>query len=162
MHRPDAHVTDTCGRTQLRTALESLGWTVNPIENDYGSDFEVEVFQAGQSTGVAFKIQLKSSRAPQYSANRDFVSVEISRKSADYMCRELRVPMVLVLADTEQKETFWTVTQLDKNVLQSLRASSGQGSVTFRFPRKTACPQPLKISCSLSVRPRRCCPCDRC
>jgi hypothetical protein len=45
MHRPDAHVTDTCGRTQLRTALESLGWTVNPIENDYGSDFEVEVLR---------------------------------------------------------------------------------------------------------------------
>ena len=133
MHRPDAHVTDTCGRTQLRTALESLGWTVNPIENDYGSDFEVEVFQAGQSTGVAFKIQLKSSRAPLYSANCDFVSVEISRKSADYMCRELRVPMVLVLADTEQKETFW-------NVLQSLQASSGQGSVTFRIPVQNRLP----------------------
>jgi Domain of unknown function (DUF4365) len=140
MHRPDTHVTDTCGRTQLRTALESLGWTVNPIENDYGSDFEVEVFQAGKSAGVAFKIQLKSSRAPQYSANRDFASVEISRENTDYMCRELRAPMVLVLADIEQKETLWTVTQLDKNVLQSLRGSPGQDSVTFRIPVQNRLP----------------------
>jgi Domain of unknown function (DUF4365) len=140
MHRPDAHVADTCGRTQLRTALESLSWTVNPIENDYGSDFEVEVFQAGKSTGVAFKIQLKSSREPRYSANRDFVSVAIPRENADYMCRELRVPTVLVLADIEQKETFWIVTQLDKNVLQSLRASPRQDSATFRIPVQNRLP----------------------
>jgi hypothetical protein len=156
MHRPDAHVTDTSGRTQLRAALESLGWTVNPIENDYGSDFEVEVFQAGQSTGVTFKIQLKSSRAPQYSAKGDFVSIEISRENADYMCRELRVPMLLVLADIEQKETFWTVTQLDKNVLQSLRASPGQGSVTFRIPLQNRLPATWENLLLASARPRRC------
>jgi hypothetical protein len=48
--------------------------------------------------------------------------------------------MVLVLADIEQKETLWTLTQLDKNVLQSLRGSPGQGTVTFRIPVQNRLP----------------------
>jgi hypothetical protein len=41
MNRPETHVTDTVGRTQLRAALEGLGWTLNLVENDYGTDFDV-------------------------------------------------------------------------------------------------------------------------
>jgi hypothetical protein len=140
MNRPDTHVTDTLGQTQFRATLEGLGWTVNPVANDYGSDFEVEVFQAGRSTGVSFKVQLKSSRAPDYSADGDYVSVQISRESAAYMCRELHVPVILVHADIAQKKTFWTVAQLDNRALRSLARLPEQGGVTFRIPTKNHLP----------------------
>jgi hypothetical protein len=139
MNRPDAHKTDTLGQTQFRAALEGLGWTVNPAANDYGSDFEVEVFQAEKSTGVSFKVQLKSSRAPDYSADGDCMSVQIPRESAEYMCRELHAPIILVQADVEQKRTFWSAAQLDTQAMRSL-ARLPTGHVTFRIPTKNHLP----------------------
>ena len=80
MKRPESHEIDALGKTQLRSAFDSLGWTVNPVENDYGVDFEVEVFHNRQSTGVTFKVQLKSSRSTDYSSNAEFVSENIERQ----------------------------------------------------------------------------------
>lgn len=140
MNRPDTHVTDTLGRTQLRAALEGLGWTVNLVENDYGTDFEVEVFQAGKSTGISFKVQLKSSRGPEYSQPGDYIALQIPRANVEYMCRELHVPIVIVQADITNKKTFWTAPQLDVKAIQTLLREPHQSSLTFHIPTKNRLP----------------------
>jgi len=55
MKRPEQHETDSAGQRQLRAAFETQGWTVNALDNDYGADFEVEVFEQRVSTGATFK-----------------------------------------------------------------------------------------------------------
>ncbi len=139
MRRPEAHEIDAFGKTQLRAAFDSLGWTVNSVENDYGVDFEVEVFHNRQSTGVTFKIQLKSSRSTDYSANAEFVSESIERPNALYMCRELRTPILLTHADVKAKRTFWAAPQMDHTAIQKL-ANADCGSVTFRIPTSNELP----------------------
>lgn len=96
MERPPQHVTDSLGQTQLRTIFEPLGWTVNKIEHDYGVDFDVEVFRDFKSTGISFKIQLKSSDSTVYSANGDFIPQELKLRNAEYLCREVRGQVILV------------------------------------------------------------------
>jgi len=61
MERPQSHITDSLGKAQMRSIFESVGWAVNEIEDDYGIDFDVQLFEDGKATGEWFKVQLKSS-----------------------------------------------------------------------------------------------------
>src|SRR5580658_3460373 len=131
MKRPEQHVTDTLGVAQMRACFEGLGWTVNKIENDYGADYDVEVFQNGQTTGIAFKLQLKSSRSTAYSSASDFIAEELNFANAVYMCREIRTPFLLLHADVESGRTFWSAVQLDIAVLKALTTASSQKTITF-------------------------------
>jgi hypothetical protein len=83
-------------QTESRAAFDSLGWTVNPVENDYGVDFEVEVFKNRQSTGLTFKVQLKSSKCTDYSSDTAYVSQGMERASGLYM----QYPFILPISDT--------------------------------------------------------------
>src|SRR5579872_2985628 len=139
MKRPKSHEIDTLGKTQLRAAFDSLGWTVNPVENDYGVDFEVEVFKNHQSTGLTFKVQLKSSKSTDYSSDAGYVSQGIERQSGLYMCRELRAPILIVHADVDAKRTFWMAPQMDQAAIQKLMRPDC-GSVTFRIPTSNELP----------------------
>ena len=141
MKRPEQHVTDTLGIAQMRACFEPLGWTVNKIENDYGCDYEVEVFRNGQTTGISFKLQLKSSLSTPYSAASDFISEEINIANAYYMCRELRTPILLVHADIGRKRTFWSAVQLDVTALRALGTSSFKKTLTFRIPTENSLPE---------------------
>ena len=49
-------VNDCCARRSRGSA-----GSLTRIENDYGADYEVEIFEDGLSTGATFKVQLKSS-----------------------------------------------------------------------------------------------------
>ena len=100
MKRPEQHVTDSRGQTQLRGALEPLGWTLS-IVADYGTDFDVEVFEKNKSTGITFKIQLKSSLAADYSADGSYISQPLDVKNARYLIHEMQTPTILVHADVE-------------------------------------------------------------
>lgn len=144
MKRPEQHVTDTLGVAQMRACFENLGWTVNKIENDYGADYEVEVFENGQTTGIAFKLQLKSSRSTAYSSASDFIAEEINFANAVYMCREIRTPFLLLHADVESGRTFWSALQLDIAVQKALTTASSQKTITFRIPTTNSLPDTWK------------------
>lgn len=141
MERPKQHIIDSMGGTQLRAALEGRGWTLEEKRKDYGIDYDVEVFRDGKSTGITFKIQLKSSVSSAYSKDGDFISEEIKRSNAVYLCKELRVPVLLVHADVRNKKTFWTAPQLDSDILGSLAAKPSGGTFTFRIPTKNQLPE---------------------
>jgi hypothetical protein len=50
MKRPEQHLIDSAGQRLLREVLEPLGWVVRDIqEQDYGIDFDVEVFKASHT-----------------------------------------------------------------------------------------------------------------
>ena len=134
MERPPQHITDSLGQTQMRAVLEPLGWTVNRVEHDYGVDFDIEVFTDFKSTGISFKIQLKSSESSPYSAEGGFISQEISVHNADYLCRELRSPVILVHADVNSGRTFWSAPQLDVDSIKKLSKGCNSGTITLRIP----------------------------
>lgn len=139
MKRPDEHLTDSAGKRLLRDALEPLGWTLNETSDDYGIDFDVEVFAGGESTGITFKLQLKSSGSSKYSAAGDFVSQGLDGNQARYLARELKVPSVLVHADVRANRLFWTAPQIDSDLVARLQADS-TATVTVRIPTANVLP----------------------
>jgi hypothetical protein len=140
MERPPQHVTDSLGQTQLRLIFEPLGWTVNRVEHDYGLDFDIEIFRDFRSTGVFFKLQLKSSDSTIYSANADFVSQELMVRNAQYLCREVRSQVIVVHADVKAKRTFWMAPQLDVGSIRKLLEEANGHSITLRIPTQNELP----------------------
>jgi hypothetical protein len=138
MQRPEPHVTDALGQTQLRSTLEPRGWTLTAVV-DYGIDFDVEVFRDGRSTGITFKIQLKSSRSPGYSKAGDFISESIAVKNVRYLI-DMQTPTVIVVADVETHQTFWFAPQNDPGLIKALADKANDESITVRVPTENVLP----------------------
>ena len=145
MKRPSQHITDTKGETLMRSVLEPSGWVINSVQTDYGIDFDVEVFYEHESTGVFFKVQLKSSENTHYSAQNDFISQQIKIESAHYLCREVRIPVILIHADVLQKRVFWVSPQLDPGKIELLSTQSEQDSITLRIPTSNSLPETIAL-----------------
>lgn len=139
MKRPRQHVIDSMGEAQLRSVFEPLGWTVNRVEKDYGIDFEVEVFRDSSSTGMTFKVQLKSSDATKYSVGGEFVFARLNISNALRLADELHTPVILIHADTRQRRNFWSAPQLNVDAAELAR-KSGNKSITFRIPASNELP----------------------
>ena len=45
--KPEQHETDRAGQRLLREVLEPLAWVVNDVQEDYGIDYNVQVFDGG-------------------------------------------------------------------------------------------------------------------
>jgi hypothetical protein len=135
MERPPEHLVDAAGKRLLRSQLEPSGWTLNETGsgNDYGVDFDVEVFERGHSTGTTFKLQLKSTANGQVSVDGSFVSVELTRSHLEYWL-SLRSPLVLALANLADDKIVWTLPQARKELREQLGASREQKTFTIRIP----------------------------
>lgn len=118
----------------MRSIFEPLGWAVRKLDKDNGIDFEIEIFDNFKSTGVFFKVQLKSSGRTQYSSSKDFISQAIKIHNARYLCNEVRLPVVLIHADISNGRTFWLAPQLITNdLLQQIIAPKNKG-ISIRIP----------------------------
>src|SRR5882724_4419595 len=145
MKRPTQHITDSTGEALLHTLFAPLGWTLNKIEHDYGIDFDVEVFRGGQTTGMTFKLQLKSSATTEYSASRVFISQPLRREQAKYLVNELKAPVILVHADTTSNKCFWCAPQLDEDLRERAAVIEEAESVTIRIPVNNSLPDSFDL-----------------
>ena len=136
---------DDRGYTQVRAVFDTVGWTVNRIEHDYGIDYEVEVFRHGKSTGITFKAQLKSSENSAYSADRTFVSQSLGVPQARYLTEELRVPVLLLHADVVAGKTYWAAPQLDSDLDKRLATLDDASEITIRVPTTNSLPETLDV-----------------
>jgi uncharacterized protein DUF4365 len=132
--------TDRDGRRLLRAALEPLGWVLTGFEEDYGMDYEVQVFVNGSPDGLWFKIQLKSSASSDYSSAGSFVSVQLDIDHARHYALEVRDPLFLIHADTKTKKVFWCAPQLDNDLVRKLSAGENLSTVTLRVPTTNLLP----------------------
>lgn len=98
--RPRSHDLSTSSERALLGVLPA-SWTVEPRTHDYGIDFGVEIFGAGEATGLHFGIQLKATdrvgRRP---------TVRLKRSSANYWS-SLDYPVLVVLFDASTGVLWW-------------------------------------------------------
>jgi hypothetical protein len=139
MERPRSHITDSLGKAQMRSIFESVGWTVNEIENDYGIDFDVQVFEKNKATGEWFKVQLKSSESTDYSAQGEFISESLARQHATHFSSEMRDPVFVIHADVTAERTYWYAPQLNAPV----SPSDPRDTITARIPTRNELPGTL-------------------
>jgi hypothetical protein len=121
--------------------MEPLGWVITGFEEDFGIDYDVQVFENGSPTGLWFKIQLKSSASSDVSSNGTFVSVQLSYDHAKHYALEIRDPTLLVHADVVAKKVYWTAPQLDGDLIRKITNSHPPSTVTVRIPTANALPE---------------------
>lgn len=138
--RPEEHDIDRAGKRLLRAVLEKLGWILNDVEEDYGIDSNVQVFDGTHPTGAWFHVQLKSSRHSEYSTDRAFVSQELSIDHARHYALDMRQPILLVHADVAGERVYWHFPQLDKNLAAAL-CNTAAKSITIRIPTSQELPR---------------------
>lgn len=125
---------DRRGKRLIREALEPLGWVMTEIQEDYGVDYDVQVFVSGSPNGLWFKIQLKSSASSDRSEDGTFISVQLGLDHAKHYGIELRDPVFLVHADVKSKEVFWAAPQLDNDLIRKLNSGENSSTITVRVP----------------------------
>ena len=138
--KPEQHDIDRAGRRLLREVLEPLGWVVNDVQEDYGIDSNVQVFDAQSPTGAWFHVQLKSSAAPSYSADGSFISQELSIDHARHFALEMRHPIFLVHADVTIRKLHWYAPQLDRSLVAVVH-KTGAKSIRVRIPTQQQLPE---------------------
>ncbi|HYM77117.1 MAG TPA: DUF4365 domain-containing protein [Candidatus Dormibacteraeota bacterium] len=148
VERAKQHVVSAEGERLLRGYLQPRGWVVRKVEQseDYGIDFEVEVFSDEgdhfRSTGFIFKVQLKSSGKSRYLKSDSCVCSEIKKKHLAYYLNELKVPVIVIHADVNGKRLFWAAPQFDEQ-LRRLADPQSEAKVTLRI--RTANELPTSI-----------------
>lgn len=138
--KPEEHDTNRAGKRLLREVLEPLGWVVNDVQEDYGIDSDVQVFDQKSPTGVWFHVQLKSSASPGYASDRSFVSQELSVDHAKHYALEMRDPVLLIHADVTLKSLYWYAPQLDRELVAAVNKTTAK-SVTVRIPTRLRLPE---------------------
>jgi hypothetical protein len=131
--KPQEHDINRAGKLLLRRALESLEWVVNDVQEDYGIDTNVQVFDGKSPTGAWFHVQLKSSATTAYSSAIDFISQELSVEHAQHYALEMRQPILLIHADVTTNRVFWYAPQLDRDLTTALNRPDAK-SVSVRIP----------------------------
>jgi hypothetical protein len=137
---PEGHDIDRAGKRLLRDVLEPLKWVLNEVQEDYGIDCNVQVFDGPQPTGAWFHVQLKSSASSAYSANAGFVSQELRVDRARHYALEMRDPVFLIHADVSAKRLYWHAPQLDNHLASVLAATHSQ-FITVRVPTRQRLPE---------------------
>jgi hypothetical protein len=135
---------DREGKRLLREVLEPLGWVLIEIHEDYGVDYDVQVFVSGSPNGLWFKIQLKSSASSDLSADGTFASVQIEVGHAKHYALEVRDPIFLVHADLHGRKIFWSALQLDNELIEKLNDGQNKSSVTVRVPTSNHLPDTVE------------------
>jgi hypothetical protein len=131
---------DRQGKLLARGALETLGWVLTEIHEDYGVDYVVQVFVNGSPNGLWFKIQLKSSASSNRSADGTFISVQLDLDHARHYAVELRDPIFLIHADIQSRTVFWAAPQLDNELVRKLNSAENASTVTIRVPTSNLLP----------------------
>jgi hypothetical protein len=137
--KPEQHDINRAGKRLLRKVLEPLDWVVNDVQEDYGIDCNIQVFDGKSPTGAWFHAQLKSSASSDYSADGQFVSQELLVHHARHYAREMRDPVILVHADVTSSRVFWSAPQLDKRLAEVL-TNTGARFITVRIPTNQELP----------------------
>lgn len=136
---PEQHDIDREGKRLLRETIEPLKWVVNDVQEDYGIDSNVQVFDERHPTGAWFHVQLKSSKASKYSANGQFVSQELTVSHARHYALEMRDPVFLVHVDAASKRVYWHAPQVDRHLMEVLQATHAE-FITVRMPTNQQLP----------------------
>lgn len=137
--KPEQHEIDRAGKLLLRQALLPLGWVINDVQEDYGIDSNVQVFDNKSPTGAWFHIQLKSSTTSDYSSDRSFVSQELPIDHARHYALEMREPLFLIHADVTSKVVYWYAIQMDTK-LPLVLEKTGAKFARVRIPTSQRLP----------------------
>lgn len=121
-------------------------WVVNEIHNDYGIDYQVEVFDSdGESTSIIFYVQLKGQESINIDNNK-IKFVFKTERLKDYVTKNV-LPVFLILVDVTNKKIFWLFLQKYVNEILNENKPNwvNQKNVTIYLPKNNIFVKDIKI-----------------
>jgi hypothetical protein len=133
--RPRQHVIEDLARAQLHSSFASVGWSVEDLDQDYGEDLLVRIFEDGKATPWSFFIQSKAADHIDRFLLQDgrYIAFPIKSKHAQHWERFWE-PVVLAVYDTKSEVTYWEVIQSYLNTNRSLSINTPNKSITVHVP----------------------------
>ena len=124
-NRPRSHTIETESRRAFGTLLP-LEWVNRPVESDYGTDEQVEVFdKSGRASGLMFLAQLKATDTRDI---KSALKVRLKVDTRSYY-RNLDLPVMLVQFHSPTKKFYWRWLHEFHE-----RAKPGQKTITLHIP----------------------------
>ena len=96
--RPRQHILEDLAGSRLRKSFGECGWTIEELNEDYGLDFLVRIFEAGIVTPLAFFIQSKSTDKIEeyFQEAKDRIAYRVQSEHAAHWS-EFREPIFLTV-----------------------------------------------------------------
>lgn len=104
--RPNTHIKETRSLSYVQNVWAE--WAVNKLDEDYGVDLEVTIFENNEVTDINFPAQLKST--DKINIKNDLISFSIDTKHLNYFFNHPR-PFVFILFDNQNGTAYWLIIQ---------------------------------------------------
>ena len=144
MKRPRQHEIDELGKRQFQQSLPP-NYLVRFQQEDYGIDGEVEVFNKGETTGIIFKFQLKSTENPIISNDSSLILHRLKLQNAQYLIEDLEISALFFLSDIKSGFTYWVDLQTNPTILNNLKIAKSRlrKSITIKIPTSNKLPDSI-------------------
>jgi hypothetical protein len=110
--RPRSHRNADLSVSHVHRVFESVGWTVEDLDKDYGEDLLVRIFQNDEVTPYAFFIQVKSTVQIEKYLTRDgrYVRYPLTSGHVDHWAKFSELVLVVVW-DAVRDIAYWETVQ---------------------------------------------------
>jgi len=135
MKRPKSHQIDTKAQRILDSKLPT-NWVKQTKHPDYGVDYEIEVFDDEEPTGIWFTIQLKGTEKLKEDDN--YISFPLRTSMIEYYFSKVPLPIFLFIISVKESKIYWIFIQRYVNeVLNSENPNwTKQRNATIKIPKK--------------------------
>src|SRR4051812_26037884 len=99
---------ENLSRRQFCERLDLSGWIPSGVETDMGEDLLVRIFDEGETTGLTFYVQLKSTADSGKRLHRKTrtIAYPLAVKDLEHWEKQATL-VVLVVWDVEKREGWW-------------------------------------------------------
>lgn len=110
--RPRSHILEDLSRSKISEIFSSIGWTVEKLDQDYGEDLLVRIFENGEATPWSFFVQLKATdKIGSYtSSDGQEISYPITVGHAKHW-DNFWEPVILIVFDAPSQTSYWGMIQ---------------------------------------------------
>ncbi len=106
MKRPESHIKEAESFAYLEGTLKE--WVLNRLSNDYGIDYDIQIFEEEESTNLNFGAQIKSTETSKVDATH--LKFSLGTNYIDYFFKQIR-PILFIVYCITRKSAFWVVMQ---------------------------------------------------
>ncbi len=145
MERSKQHQIDTSAGKIFQNVIPNEWVIRDQQQTDYGIDYEIEVFQNNNSTGIIFKVQLKGTENLKILEDQETISHSFSKDNINYYINEVHIPLIIVVVDVVNSKIYWHNPQIDKNIREFYNSisSSSQQSMTVHLSVHNSLPNDI-------------------
>jgi tetratricopeptide (TPR) repeat protein len=128
MNRPTAHIIETHSQRIFQSKIP-VEWVCQPLAQDYGIDYLIEVFKNRKSTGITFYVQLKGSEAD---IKNNTFKKQFERNTLEYY-ESLSLPVLIVTVSIKTGQ-IWGIWA--NNLINTHKIKPNQKSIKIKLGPK--------------------------